>query len=135
MLFCFISVSKFTQRKTCSLLPMASGGDFKMFYSLILPISVCSCQRCCLEDPILDVSKDTSNSWQTIRGKFISVIGANITCKCAKSRNGISPNAHMGDGYFDLILIRKTSRFQYLRHMLRIANRGDLVSYLLACNF
>lgn len=68
-----------------------------------------------------------SRSWKTIRGQFISIIGANITCRCAKSLDGISPNAHLGDGLFDLILIRKTSRMQYLRHMMRIANRGDLV--------
>ena len=81
---------------------------------------------------------DDPKSWRTIQGQFISVIGANITCRCAKSLDGISPNAHLGDGFFDLILIRKTSRTQYLRHMMRLANRGDLVreTFLsLFCNF
>ena len=87
--------------------------------------SLFRCTRCAEKD--VDKTDSSLNSWKTVRGQFISIIGANITCRCAKSLDGISPNAHLGDGLFDLILIRKTSRMQYLRHMLRIANRGDLV--------
>ncbi|XP_065067029.1 ceramide kinase-like [Rhopilema esculentum] len=85
------------------------------------------CTRCAEKD--VNKTDSSSNSWKTVKGQFISVIGANITCKCAKSLDGISPYAHLGDGLFDLILIRKTSRMQYLRHMLRIANRGDLFGF------
>ena len=90
-----------------------------------------SCKRCAENDTT--PSRVDSDSWKTIRGQFISIIGANITCRCAKSLDGISPNAHLGDGLFDLILIRKTSRLQHLRHMIRLANRGDLVRQLLFC--
>lgn len=86
------------------------------------------CSRCATKDTV--PSSIDSSSWRTIQGQFISIIGANITCRCAKSLDGISPNAHLGDGVFDLILIRKTSRLQHLRHMMRIANRGDLVSVI-----
>ena len=88
-----------------------------------------SCKRCA--ENYTTPSRVDSDSWKTIRGQFISIIGANITCRCAKSLDGISPNAHLGDGLFDLILIRKTSRLQHLRHMMRLANRGDLVRKLL----
>eukprot|EP00794_Sanderia_malayensis_P006076 gene6076-6779_t len=88
---------------------------------------IAGCGVCLEEDSSL--SSDTDSSWKSITGRFISVIGANITCRCAKSLDGISPHAHLGDGYFDLILIRKTTRLQYLRHMLRMANRSDHLGF------
>jgi len=85
-------------------------------------ICTAGCERCAEKNT---TPSSDPESWKTARGQFISIIGANITCRCAKSLDGISPNAHLGDGLFDLILIRKTSRLQYLRHMIRVANRGD----------
>ena len=61
--------------------------------------------------------------WQTVSGRFISVIGANISCRCARSSTGISPLAHTGDGYIDLILIRKTSRARYLQHLIKVSEK------------
>ena len=66
--------------------------------------------------------------WQSVKGRFISVIGANISCACAKSPEGLSPSAHLADGCMDLILVKHTSRFQYLKHMLRITSKADQVS-------
>ena len=68
------------------------------------------------------------SSWQKLRGRFISVIGANISCACAKTPEGLSPSAHLADGHLDLILVRHTSRLQYLRHMMRLANKADQVN-------
>ncbi|XP_047122661.1 ceramide kinase isoform X1 [Hydra vulgaris] len=62
--------------------------------------------------------------WQTVSGKFISVIGANISCRCSRSSTGISPHAHLGDGYIDLILVRKTTRAKYLHHLVKVADKS-----------
>lgn len=69
-----------------------------------------------------------ASMWQSVKGRFISVIGANISCACAKSPEGLSPSAHLADGCMDLILVKHTSRFQYLKHMLRITSKADQVS-------
>ncbi|XP_031550608.1 ceramide kinase-like [Actinia tenebrosa] len=70
-------------------------------------------------------SDSSSLQWKTIDGRFISVIGVNMSCACAKSPEGLSPSAHLADGYMDLILVKHTSRLQYLRHMLSLANRSN----------
>ena len=70
----------------------------------------------------------SASMWQSVKGRFISVIGANISCACAKSPEGLSPSAHLADGCMDLILVKHTSRFQYLKHMLRITSKADQVS-------
>ena len=72
---------------------------------------------------------NTFSGWNSIKGRFISVIGANISCACAKSPEGLSPSAHLADGCLDLILVKHTSRLQYLRHMIRLTSKGDQVRY------
>lgn len=67
------------------------------------------------------------SGWHSIKGRFISVIGANISCACAKSPEGLSPSAHLADGCLDLILVKHTSRLQYLRHMIRLSSKADQV--------
>ena len=76
----------------------------------------------------VDYDSAFSPGWRSIKGRFISVIGANISCACAKSPEGLSPSAHLADGCLDLILVRHTSRLQYLRHMIRISSRADQVN-------
>lgn len=76
----------------------------------------------------VDYDPAFSPGWRSIKGRFISVIGANISCACAKSPEGLSPSAHLADGCLDLILVRHTSRLQYLRHMIRISSRADQVN-------
>lgn len=65
--------------------------------------------------------------WKTIRGNFFLICGANITCACARSPNGISRYSHLGDGCLDLILVRKTSFINNVRFLLNTAGRaGDI---------
>ncbi|XP_017855581.1 PREDICTED: ceramide kinase isoform X1 [Drosophila arizonae] len=64
---------------------------------------------------------------KTIRGNFFLICGANITCACARSPNGISRYSHLGDGCLDLILVRKTSFLNNVRFLLNTAGRaGDI---------
>ena len=64
-----------------------------------------------------------TGEWHTISGRFISVLAANISCRCAKSSTGISPHAHIGDGEIDLVLVRKTTRANYLHHLIKISEK------------
>ncbi|XP_040268177.1 ceramide kinase [Bufo bufo] len=57
--------------------------------------------------------------WTTIKGKFMAINAASMSCACPRSPRGLSPAAHLADGTADLILVRKCSRFDFLRHLIR----------------
>ncbi|XP_015357218.2 ceramide kinase [Marmota marmota marmota] len=63
--------------------------------------------------------------WHVICGKFLAINATNMSCACPRSPRGLSPAAHLGDGTLDLILIRKCSRFNFLRFLLRHTNQYD----------
>lgn len=79
------------------------------------------------------VSKDEDNvpdaerqgKWTVIRGKFLAINAASMSCACPRSPKGLSPSAHLADGTTDLILVRKCSRLDFLRHLLRHTNKDD----------
>lgn len=63
--------------------------------------------------------------WKVLCGQFLAINAANMSCACPRSPQGLSPAAHLGDGSSDLILIRKCSRFNFLRFLVRHTNQGD----------
>ncbi|KAH8344098.1 hypothetical protein KR084_004494 [Drosophila pseudotakahashii] len=68
-----------------------------------------------------------TDQWKVVRGNFFMICGANITCACARSPNGISRYSHLGDGCLDLILVKKTSMLNNVRFLLNTAGRsGDI---------
>lgn len=75
---------------------------------------------------VLFLSAETAG-WHNTTGRFISVIGATNCCANNKTPEGVSPSAHLADGFIDLVVVRHTSRVQYLRHMIRLAGRADHV--------
>ena len=62
---------------------------------------------------------DNDSSVITIRGKFLSVNAATMSCRCEKSKKGLSPAAHLGNGCSDLIIVSQCSRLDYIRFLLR----------------
>ncbi|KAF5906790.1 ceramide kinase isoform X1, partial [Clarias magur] len=70
-------------------------------------------------------SNETKGEWQVIRGKFLAINAACMSCACPRSPKGLSPSAHLADGTADLILVRKCSRVDFLRHLLRHINKDD----------
>lgn len=82
----------------------------------------------CGHTPTLDLSvSDGSGGWSAIRGKFIAINAASMSCACPRSPKGLSPSAHLADGTTDLILVRKCSRLDFLKHLLRHTNKEDQV--------
>ncbi|XP_036373884.1 ceramide kinase-like isoform X2 [Megalops cyprinoides] len=65
------------------------------------------------------------SDWRVIRGKFLAINAASMSCACPRSPKGLSPSAHLADGTTDLILVRKCSRINFLRHLLRHTNKDD----------
>ncbi|XP_029318010.1 ceramide kinase [Cottoperca gobio] len=69
--------------------------------------------------------EDVSGGWRAIRGRFIAINAASMSCACPRSPQGLSPSAHLADGTTDLILVRKCSRLDFFRHLLRHTNKED----------
>lgn len=65
--------------------------------------------------------------WKVIKGKFLAINAVNMSCACPRSPKGLSPAAHLADGSADLILVRKCSRFDFLRYLVRHTNQDDQV--------
>ncbi|XP_072242586.1 ceramide kinase-like [Leuresthes tenuis] len=72
-----------------------------------------------------EASYENDGEWRTIRGKFLAINAASMSCACPRSPKGLSPAAHLADGTTDLILVRKCSRFDFLRHLLRHTSKDD----------
>uniref|UniRef100_A0A672N0V3 Ceramide kinase n=1 Tax=Sinocyclocheilus grahami TaxID=75366 RepID=A0A672N0V3_SINGR len=68
---------------------------------------------------------ECQDTWTVIRGKFLAINAASMSCACPRSPKGLSPSAHLADGTTDLILVRKCSRLDFLRHLLRHTNKDD----------
>ncbi|XP_056271635.1 ceramide kinase-like [Pseudoliparis swirei] len=68
---------------------------------------------------------ESEGEWRTIRGKFLAINAASMSCACPRSPKGLSPAAHLADGTTDLIAVRKCSRFDFLRHLLRHTSKDD----------
>uniref|UniRef100_A0A672IKA1 Ceramide kinase n=1 Tax=Salarias fasciatus TaxID=181472 RepID=A0A672IKA1_SALFA len=64
------------------------------------------------------------HGWNEIYGKFIAINSASMSCACPRSPKGLSPSAHLADGTTDLILVRKCSRLDFFRHLLRHTNKA-----------
>nr|UVW99766.1 ceramide kinase [Sogatella furcifera] len=84
------------------------------------------CRRCQSQRDLSELDSQPSpetNELKRIRGKFLMVSGANLSCACPRSPNGISPHCHLGDGCLDLVLVHHTSLWNNLRLLLTLSNR------------
>ncbi|KAK1207395.1 CERK1 kinase, partial [Pygoscelis papua] len=68
---------------------------------------------------------EEDEEWKVIKGKFLAINAVNMSCACPRSPKGLSPAAHLADGSADLILVRKCSRFDFLRYLVRHTNQDD----------
>ncbi|KAG8439884.1 hypothetical protein GDO86_005883 [Hymenochirus boettgeri] len=67
----------------------------------------------------------SEEEWTTIKGKFMAINAVSLSCACPRSPKGLSPAAHLADGSADLILVRKCSRLNFLRHLIRHTSKKD----------
>ncbi|XP_065368080.1 ceramide kinase [Calliphora vicina] len=79
------------------------------------------------ENNVIESSRADAKKWRVIRGEFFMITGANITCACTRSPNGISRYCHLGDGHLDVVLVRKTNLFNNIRLVVNTMGRsGDV---------
>lgn len=80
-----------------------------------------------------DVCKNSTNNaniqpeeskWSQIKGRFLSVGAAVISCRNEKAPDGLVADAHLSDGFLHLILIKECPRPFYLWHLTQLTRRG-----------
>ncbi|XP_077861634.1 ceramide kinase-like, partial [Saccoglossus kowalevskii] len=76
-------------------------------------------------DKVLPQETMGSGNWQRVSGQFIGVNASIMSCSCDKSRDGMSPSAHLADGCMDLILIHHCDHVQYLRYLHRVSSTAN----------
>ncbi|XP_061430072.1 ceramide kinase [Lethenteron reissneri] len=78
-----------------------------------------------LPSPVTPLPTDDTDGWRCLEGEFVAVNVACMSCACPKSPQGLSPAAHLADGAADLIVVRKCSRLEFTRFLLRHTNKRD----------
>ena len=88
-----------------------------------------NCEKCAEEDII---HPDNVHLPLQIKreGRYTTVNCLNMPCRCAKSKYGMSPFVHLGDGTFDLILVKRSWRTGFLRFLWQVANDGRSIEDL-----
>nr|XP_032825468.1 ceramide kinase [Petromyzon marinus] len=74
---------------------------------------------------VTPLPSDDTDGWRCLEGEFVAVNVACMSCACPKSPQGLSPAAHLADGAADLIVVRKCSRLEFTRFLLRHTNKRD----------
>lgn len=70
---------------------------------------------------------DEMHTAKTVNGKFFMVNGANISCACSRSPNGLSKYCHLCDGYIDLILVRHTTFFNNIKLLMAMSSQNCII--------
>ncbi|CAN0040715.1 unnamed protein product [Lampetra fluviatilis] len=78
-----------------------------------------------LPSSVTPLPTDDTDGWRCLEGEFVAVNVACMSCACPKSPQGLSPAAHLADGAADLIVVRKCSRLEFTRFLLRHTNKRD----------
>nr|XP_056717388.1 ceramide kinase-like protein [Euleptes europaea] len=66
-----------------------------------------------------------SDSWdqpERIQGHFLNVSIMAIPCLCSMAPRGLAPNTRLNDGSIALIVVRNTSRPEFVKHLKRYAS-------------
>ena len=75
------------------------------------------------------LSDVSDSSWKSLTGLFSCVVACPHTCCSQQAPNGLSPWAHQGNGCTDLIIVRRCTRLQLARWMLRQRKDESQASY------
>ncbi|XP_049743530.1 ceramide kinase-like protein isoform X3 [Elephas maximus indicus] len=65
---------------------------------------------------------DYSEQWQMIQGQFLNVSIMAIPCLCSVAPRGLAPNTRLNNGSMALIIVRNTSRPEFIKHLKRYAS-------------
>ncbi|CAF1122775.1 unnamed protein product [Rotaria sp. Silwood1] len=63
-------------------------------------------------------------------GQYRTINCLNMPCRCEKSKYGMSPSVHIGDGSFDVVLVKSSWRLDFFRFLHHVAKDGRTIDDL-----
>ncbi|KAK2532612.1 Cerkl isoform A [Columba livia] len=66
--------------------------------------------------------KGSKDQWQKIQGHFLNVSIMAIPCLCSTAPRGLAPNTRLNNGSMALIVVKNTSRTEFMKHLKRYAS-------------
>ena len=64
------------------------------------------------------------DAWKKLQGEYSAIMLVIMPCRSEKSSKGVAKYGHLNDGTIHLVLVRKCSRWQFLRFLLKLSSRG-----------
>lgn len=68
---------------------------------------------------------ESKDQWQHIQGPLLNVSIMAIPCLCSMAPRGLAPNTRLNDGTMALIIVRNTSRPEFVKHLKRYPTRKN----------
>lgn len=62
--------------------------------------------------------------WKKIEGEYSGIMLVIMPCRSEKSSKGVAKYGHLNDGNVHLVLVKKCSRWQYLKFLMRLSSHG-----------
>ncbi|XP_043929648.1 ceramide kinase-like protein [Protopterus annectens] len=67
--------------------------------------------------------------WQTIQGHFLNVSIMSIPCLCSMAPRGLAPMTRLDNGSMELIVVKNTSRADFIKHLKRYNSLKNQFSF------
>ncbi|KAF7245072.1 Ceramide kinase-like protein, partial [Varanus komodoensis] len=77
----------------------------------------------------VSLKSDGEDQWHRIQGHFLNVSIMAIPCLCSMAPRGLAPNTRMNDGGIALIVVRNTSRPEFVQHLKRYASMKNQFNF------
>uniref|UniRef100_A0A8C3Q2Q0 Ceramide kinase like n=1 Tax=Chrysolophus pictus TaxID=9089 RepID=A0A8C3Q2Q0_CHRPC len=77
----------------------------------------------------LKTEKCNKDQWHKIQGDFLNVSIMAIPCLCSMAPRGLAPNTRLNNGSMALIVVRNTSRTEFIKHLKRYASVKNQFSF------
>ncbi|XP_054826099.1 ceramide kinase-like protein [Eublepharis macularius] len=75
------------------------------------------------------LKSDSQDQWDSIQGHFLNVSIMAIPCLCSMAPRGLAPNTRLNDGSLALIVVRNTSRPEFVKHLKRYTSIKNQFSF------
>ncbi|XP_071706735.1 ceramide kinase-like isoform X2 [Rutidosis leptorrhynchoides] len=82
------------------------------------------CDICNTAPQIEKPDPQQESNWVRVKGRFLSIGAAVISCRNEKAPDGLVAHAHLADGFLHLVLIKDCPRAFYLWHLTQLARKG-----------
>nr|XP_043616757.1 ceramide kinase-like isoform X2 [Erigeron canadensis] len=103
----------------------ANGRRIKAFWGLSKDPERVPCRaKCSICNSNITSDAQQESKLVRVKGRFLSIGAAVISCRNEKAPDGLVADAHLSDGFLHLILIKDCPRAFYLWHLTQLARKG-----------